>query len=146
MPLAQNATVRNEQELAAAYRGTSYCVQTQPPFCVRVGTVSAAMDSLLKDYGADTWAFITAFNPRSRPVSAEENRTRDRALIARLDREGFKHIACDGVDDDRTWPTEHGHVVFGIDAETARALGREFAQNAILLGCLGEAALLSFCD
>ena len=102
------------------------------------------MDSLLKDYGTDTWAFITAFNPRSRRVSAEENRTRDTALIARLDRDGFRHVACDGVDDDGNWPTEHGHVVFAIDAETARALGREFAQNAILLGRLGDGAAIVF--
>lgn len=138
--------MRNEQELARAYRRTSYWLQTQPPFCVRVGAVSAAMDSLLKDYGADTWAFITAFNPHSRPVSDDENRARDAALIASLDRAGFKHIACDGVDDDGTWQTEHGHVVFGIDAAAARALGREFAQNAILIGRVGEAPLLSFCE
>lgn len=138
--------MRNKQAFARAYRRTSYWLQTQPPFCVRVGAVSAALDSLLQEYGADTWAFITAFNPHSRPVSAAENRARDAQLIARLERDGFTHIACDGVDDDGTWPTEHGRVIFGIDTEAARALGREFAQNAILVGRLGEAPLLSFCE
>lgn len=138
--------MKSEQELARAYRRTSYWLQTHPPFCVRVGAVSPALDSLLKEYGTDSWAFITAFNPHSQPVSAAENRARDAQLIARLDRDGCKHIACDGVDDDGTWPTEHGHVIFGIDTEAARALGREFAQNAILIGRINEAPLLSFCE
>lgn len=138
--------MKNEQELARAYRRTSYWLQTQPPLRVCVGEASPALDSLLKDYGVDTWAFITAFNPHSRPLGETENRARDAAFVAQLDREGWRHIACDGVDDDGTWPTEHGHVIFGIDAESARALGRCFAQNAILLGRTGEAPLLSFCE
>lgn len=138
--------MKNEQQLAHAYRRTSYWLQTHPPICVRVGEVSAALDSLLKDLGVDTWAFVTAFNPHSRRLSDTENRARDAALIEQLDRGGWRHIACDGVDDDGTWPTEHGHVIFGIDAQAARALGRRFAQNAILLGRVGEAPLLSFCE
>lgn len=138
--------MKNEQELAHAYRRTSYWLQTQPPFYVRVGEISAALDSLLEDLGVDTWAFITAFNPHSRRLSDSENRARDAAFVAQLNRDGWRHIACEGVDDDGTWPTERGHVIFGIDAEAARALGRRFAQNAILLGRKDEAPLLSFCE
>lgn len=135
-----------QQEQARAYRRAAYWVQYQPAFSVRVGQASAELDALLAAHDVTEWAFITAYNPYSQQRPPAENAARDAALCARLATLGLDYIDCDGVDDDGTWPTEHGHIIFGIGRAQALALGRQFEQNAILVGRRGCAPELAFCE
>lgn len=132
--------------LAAAYRRTRYRLEIDGvALTLRVGAHSPLLDAALCAVGAATWAFITAFNPRSQPQSAAANRTRDIALVGEIDARSLRRWRCDGIDDDGTWPTERGWVIAGISRDAAIALGQTFAQNAILFGAAGGIAELVFC-
>ncbi len=93
------------------------------------------------------WAFITAWNPLSRPLPAEANRTRQRRLLARLRQlePVPRIIAGVGVGPadtgGRHW-REPSLFVAGIDLETADALMREFEQHAIVCGTGNKPATL----
>ena len=93
-----------------------------------------------------TFWVLTACNPGSERVSGAENAGRHRALCARLDELGHTWLSALGTSPDGTW-SEQSVAVPGLDRETALALGREFAQEAVfevtteilrVHGCAGE--------
>lgn len=135
----------NKRDLAPAYRHTSYRIRSEPPLAVRIDEASPALDRLLTEHNAASWAFITAFNPHSHPKSDDENSAADVRLHACLARAGYTMLAADAISDDARWPVERGWIVFGISRERACAVGREFAQNAVVWGDVGAAPLLVFC-
>jgi hypothetical protein len=134
-------------ELAEAYRQTSYLVETDPPVCFRIGQYNPALDALLKKHGAQTkpWAFVTAHNPKSKKLSDEENKKRERDLRDRLTANGYRFLEGKGVGDDDLWPEERSVLIFNITREVAKQLGRELEQNAVVVGVLGGAPELVFC-
>ena len=83
------------------------------------------------------WAYITAWNPRSVPQTDAVNRKKQSELEARLNSMDVRHIFCAASDSTQAWPDEEGVVALGLEREVALELGREFDQNAILVG-LGE--------
>jgi hypothetical protein len=129
-----------------AYRATSYLVDAPgAPIALRVDESSAELDELLERFDAQTWAFITAYNPYSEKRDPEENQRRHRRLLDEVRDRGLHSFPSRGVDDDGTWPTERGLLVLDIDRSGAVALGRELEQNAILFGTRGSKAQLVFC-
>ena len=46
---------------------------------------------------------------------------------------------------DPAWPAEASFLILGISREAAVLLGRQFGQNAIVCGMLGQAAELVDC-
>ena len=135
---------RREQE--QAYTGTAYQVEApEAPFFFRIGEESPEIDALLRDLGAEEWAFITAYNPRSEQEPHETNRQRHARLLARLDGNGYTIFSSKGIDDDDTWPSERGAFIVGIPRREARLLGRDFEQNAIVVGRRGAPPELLFC-
>lgn len=128
---------------AAAYRRTAYCVALPGgDHELRVGRHHPAFDRAL---GAPRWAFLTAVNPRSRPLGARANRLRQRALAATLRRLGVRHHPARGVPDARNWPPEDGFLLAGVRPHRVRALARRFGQNAVVAGAAGRQARLVFC-
>ena len=53
-----------DQSLLAAYVRTTYRVDALD-LQIRIGLANANLQQLLTTYGAQTWAFITAWNPKS---------------------------------------------------------------------------------
>lgn len=134
--------------LRAAYEATAYWVEAGPQrrFAIRVGARSADVDALLAAAGVETWAFVTAANPRSVRLSAAENARRMGGLGARLGEHGRAFLPGEGVGDEPGWPAEPSVLVLGIDETAAVALAREFDQHALVVGRRGEPARLVWVD
>lgn len=130
--------------LRAAYEATAYRVDAGPRgrFVIRVGAQSAAADAVLEAAGADEWAFITASNPRSVPLSTADNAARMADLERLLCDRGLTHYPGAGVGDDAAWPAEPSLFVVGLAENEAAALARGFDQLAIVAGRRGAAARL----
>lgn len=131
------ASVRAAHE--AAYRDARYQVFAEPPFVLPVGEPSAALDWLLTSQIADTWAFVTACNPGSVPLSADENAERMNRLREVLTR--FTTYPGESSDPAGDWP-EPSVLVVGIGRTEAVEVAKAFGQNAILAGVRGEAVEL----
>lgn len=130
--------------IEAAYRATDYRVDNSPvgPFVIQVGQPSAEVDRLLARHQQTEWAFISACNPRSEQQSDEENDRQMADLAAKLREGGWPHYAGAGVGWDGTWPPESSFLVIGISEAEALDLARQFQQDAIVVGRIGEPARL----
>jgi hypothetical protein len=132
--------------LAEAYRGTTYHVDSpEGPIALRIGVPSPALDRLLERCGADAWAYITAWNPGSRPLPVEENRRRNRALEESLRALGAVTWPGLGVGEDPAWPPEESVLGVRVGRAAAREVGARFGQNAVVVGRRGEPPELLWC-
>ena len=134
-----------DDALRRAYQATDYRVSgAAGPFSIRCGESCGPLDALLAAAKAESWAVITASNPRSVRLADAENRRRHEALVDAVRRRGLAHHPAIGVGDDGSWPAEHGLLVLGIDAAEAVALGRAFEQLAVVVGRRGGQARLAW--
>jgi hypothetical protein len=140
-----------DAELDEAYRATIYrvFVPGEAPIDVRVdgasSTHAARLGALLARNGVEVWAFITAWNPGSRQLSAEENAARHAELLQAIEAGGWPHFDGAGIPARADWSPEASLLVLGISRDDAVALGRRFSQNAIVAGRRGGAAELIYC-
>jgi len=129
--------------LQGRYEATTYRVATSDiPIDLRVGRVCPEMDSLLAASGASIWTFLSAANPRSKPLCLQENRKRHETLMQWLDDSGYVYLQGEGIPDEAGWHPEPSVLIFGMRCEDAAELARRFLQNAVLCGSLGEPSLL----
>ncbi|MCC7423339.1 MAG: DUF3293 domain-containing protein [Planctomycetaceae bacterium] len=126
-----------------AYRRTTYRVKAgERTYALRVGERHPEFDAWLASQGTRCWAFVTAWNPRSRVLGEEENRERHAALRRMVDERGWLSWPGEGVGEDPSWVPEASLLVAGINREEGKALGRAFEQNAIVWGKVGGLAEL----
>jgi heme oxygenase len=76
--------------------------------------------------------FITAENPFSQALAADENKVRQTHLREDLVNLGAVVIDGAGQGDDPSWPAEASYAAIGISREQACELGRQYQQNAII--------------
>lgn len=120
-------------DLLAAYHATHYRVQhSAGAFTLRTGKASPELAQLLAATGSECAAFITACNPYSLPLSAEDNAAAQRQLEQELRQHGYQPIPAIGLDPAGEWQGEESFLVPGLALEDAKTLGRQYAQNAIL--------------
>ncbi|MFM7153599.1 MAG: DUF3293 domain-containing protein [Bacteroidota bacterium] len=126
-------------ELISAYLNTDYRVNgfRRP---IRIGELSPEADAMLREHDFAEWAFITAWNPMSEPLSESENRLRNAELKSQLG----AWLVIDGAGCARNgdWPPEESYFVAGIPFANAVSLARTCAQRAFLYGRRGEPAVL----
>ena len=132
------------QVLIRSYRNTDYVVDT-PRIVIRVGMKSARLDRLLEQHAAKSWAFITAWNPGSRPPSRAKNAARNRDLLALL--RGRDYIVLHGIGRPRSraWTPEASFLVLDLSVADALLLGAEFGQVAVVTGRRRGVASLRLC-
>lgn len=118
--------------LLRAYRETHYRVHGAEPFTLRVDEPSAALAAAHKRFRTDCSAFITACNPLSVDVGAKVNARRHIELGRELTRRGLAYVEGVGAHPTNRWPSEPSYLVFGLQLDAARTLGRELKQNAIV--------------
>ena len=122
-------------KLEEAYLSTSYWVEeVKRPFKIRVGKSNPQLENLLTRYGVNSWAYITACNPRSTPQTLEENERQHAKLLHATQSLGCQALSGHGVGDDGIWPPEKSLLILGIDRISACELGKHFGQNAIVVG------------
>ena len=135
-----------DAELHAAYLQTTYWVQARPsPIALRVGERSRALDRVLAQHRACSWAFITAWNPKSRRLAPWRNVGRDARLRYALARAGYRWLPALGEGDDPGWTPEPSVLVLGMSVPNAVHLARRLKQNAVVTGKLGGRAQLVWC-
>ena len=121
-------------ETLKAYRSALYRVKARPRgFTLQVGRVSKPLAKLLKEEGLSTAAFLTASNPRGFRRSRGLNQKAHQKLLAVLRRRGFSFLPAMGKDPKRKWPGEVSLLILGLGLAEAKALGRRFGQNALVL-------------
>lgn len=132
--------------LEEAYMNTNYVVQHEPnQLVIRIGETNSELDKLLKNHGSGTWTFLTAYNPFSKSLTNEENKTRQENLIKELESQNFYFLIGYGQGEGGDWPAEPSVFIFDVDREAAILLGKKYGQNAIVVGQLGNAAELVWC-
>ncbi|MGH7389680.1 MAG: DUF3293 domain-containing protein [Candidatus Rokuibacteriota bacterium] len=135
-----------EEALLEAYRRTGFVANTpKGRLRLRVGRRCGELDDLLAGHGVTTWTYVTAFNPRSMPLPAEENWARQRELERSVAELGLVSYPGEGIADDGRWPPEPSLLVLGIGRNDAVRLGQQFGQLAVVYGELGQEAELVVC-
>ena len=136
----------DENELFNAYRQTHFCADTPlGRIVIQVDRTNSTLDTLLRGTGHATWAYITAFNPGSVPLSEAENEVRQQDLEDVVRRLGNPTYRGEGIGTDRSWPSERSILVLGIERQAAMGLGVRFGQRAIVWGELAGPAVLVSC-
>lgn len=118
--------------LVAAYEITRYRVRYQPGFVLRIGRRSDALAKLLERRAIPSAAFMTAWNPWSRPRTLFANRKAQQDLLGDLRWLGCRVLPGFGAYPDRSGRGEPSLLVLGIREEDACDLGRRYSQNAIV--------------
>jgi hypothetical protein len=78
---------------------------------------------------AKSGAFITAWNPFSKSLSAGANPYWDRELKDYLSARGFAYFAGEGRGRTGEWAPESSILAFGMSRAQAASIGRRFRQN-----------------
>ena len=115
-----------------AYRETHYHVQDDPAYTLQVGQRGEELLAAHKRRKALCSAFLTACNPYSQLLPAEENAKRQHALARELNLRSLTFVDGLGKHPSGAWPGEASFLVFDLTLESAKTLGKALEQNAIL--------------
>ena len=121
-----------DPETLQAYRETDYRVLEGLPTTLHVDAVCPQLQLLHDRYQAQCSAFITACNPLGDRLAGPLNAQRQQALLAELSRRKLEALRGIGQHPTNKWPGEPSFLVLGVTRRAARALGRQFEQNAIV--------------
>lgn len=122
-----------DRGLLTAYFRTVYRVDEPPGFAFFPGApVQPEAGEWLGRHKITNWAFLTAWNPRSIPLSPLENEHRNEQLALRILSGGWKYYSGIGIGADAGWTPERSFWIVNIPAEAAIRLGRAFDQNALV--------------
>lgn len=115
-----------------AYHETQYFVQGNKNFTLEIGRINSNLLATHFYYGVECSAFITACNPQSQIISDAENARRQLGLTTKLTKLGLTYLNGIGKHPSNHWPGEESYLVLGVDIDTAKMLGKDFDQNAIV--------------
>lgn len=120
-----------DRELVEAYLSTVYR-SIVPRFDIAIGPLDAALSHWLNERHIKTFAFITAWNPRSHAAPLETNRQQNAALESMLTAVATEVLPGIGIGTRGDWPPEESFWVLGISPEQAVRAGQHFSQNALV--------------
>ena len=133
-------------ELFGAYKNTTYRVYLPlGEIDIRIGVMNPLLQELLFRNNSESWAFITACNPYSVMQNEDVNTLLNTQLERYLLEKQYLFFKGMGVGDDNSWEPESSFMVLNIRKEDAIKLGRQFKQNAIVVGVIGTSAELIDC-
>jgi hypothetical protein len=113
---------------------------------VYIGQSATELDMILMRHSSESYALITAYNPRSTLLSEAENQARNCQLSAELRQRGFEFLEGCGASSDGSWPSEPSFFIVGISEPEAVEVARMFDQHAIVYGEKGIAPRLVWCE
>ena len=133
-------------ELFEAYKNTTYRVYSPiGEIDIRIGVMNLLLQELLLNNHVASWAFITACNPYSVMQNADVNTILNTQLERYLSEKQYVFFKGMGVGDDDSWEPEASFMVLNIRKEDAIKLGKQFKQNAIVTGVIGNLPELIDC-
>lgn len=128
-----------------AYRSADYSFEVEAhTFIIHIGQLCPEIAEFIERFGGDGACSITAYNPLGEVVGEAENLEASEALRHVLETAAAPCFPAKGEDTDGSW-VEPGYMVFSLNLQQARALGRRFRQNALVwIGrdCIPELVLL----
>jgi hypothetical protein len=131
-----------DSALLGAYQAADYVVLDDPPIVFQIGVEHQGLSLLLLSFGAESASFLTAWNPRSGPLSADENLDRQMRLLDLIESERLNYFVGRGESSDGNW-AEDSYLIFDLDPKTAMEWARAFEQNAwVWVPALGAAELV----
>lgn len=136
-----NSSDNIDQQLLKAYQETVYQV-LEPPLSIQIGVLSADLNTFLQENDATTWAFITAWNPKSQRLSQKENKRRHKELIKMVKNAGYLYFIGKGMGKNADWEPEMSLLILNIPIINAIQIGKYFNQNAIVFGAYGDVPIL----
>ena len=128
-----------KEDLITAYMNAEYRVEgfSKPIF---IGEHSEDADNILSKNSLTEWAYITAYNPMSRPLEEVENVRRNAELRELVN--DYIVIEGEGQDKLKEWAAEKSFFIAGISLDNAKSLAVTFGQRAIVYGQLEQPAKL----
>ncbi len=133
------------EDLETLYRRAMYVVDDgDVRFTIRLGLENAGLTQYLTARKAQSWAFLTAYNPHSLPATPEQNTARQAELIHVVEQQGYSYLKGYGTGED--WPPEASLFILDIPRTEAVNLAQKFHQSAILWGEADLDAELVWCD
>lgn len=129
------------KHLIDAYHLATYlssCLSTP----IRIGECHTELDTILEKYRKNTWAYITAYNPYSRILTAPQNRERNENLRRVIS--SFTYFDGESIDPNGVWPSESSYLIIGVNIEKAKRISAKFQQNAFLFGEIKQSAMIIF--
>ena len=115
-----------------AYLETDYCVFSEPPFALRAGIANESLAKLYKRLKMNCGVFVTAYNPLSNDVGEAANKVRQVELAQELNRRNLTFFDGIGKHPSGEWAAEPSYFVLGLSLEAAKALGKDYDQNAVV--------------
>lgn len=119
-------------DLREAYFSTHFKVFEPVQFILKIDTPSKELDGLYQDYGVSTAAFLTAWNPHSKPTALHDNERAQRHLRRKIEEVSVAIFSGVGEDPTGQWPGEPSFLALGVSREESIRLGNEFRQNALV--------------
>tara|TARA_R110002073_G_scaffold82625_4_gene197317 strand:+ start:2070 stop:2495 length:426 start_codon:yes stop_codon:yes gene_type:complete len=120
-------------ELIESYRYTNYRVITDPnAITLLIDHFSEPLSQLITASNPPCAALISAYNPFSQCHSQEENLTAHKRLGQALRHDSNQIIESTNLDPSGRWPPERSLLALGLNLDTAKTIGRQFYQNAII--------------
>ncbi|MFT6319429.1 MAG: hypothetical protein ACJAT4_000346 [Granulosicoccus sp.] len=132
-----------DQQLREAYLATTYEVKYLG-LQLRIGEENWDLEEFLIDNNAFSWAFISAWNPFSKPLPLSENEIRHARLKNLTKSKQWVFAEGFGIPQNKDWEAEKSLFILDISKTDAINLGKNFDQNAIVIGRLGKAPELLF--
>lgn len=130
--MSETATLIQPDKVRA-YLATDYRMgHAETDTVLQVGVRSPGLAGLFAARGVDCGAFLTAYNPRGQLQSDGANDRAHIRLAERLADLGLAAIEGSGSEKGSDWPAERSYFAFGLALETAKAIGLEFDQDAIV--------------
>ncbi|MDY7549182.1 DUF3293 domain-containing protein [Glaciimonas sp. CA11.2] len=121
-----------DPQIIQAYLETHYCVDGPPSFVIQIGVVNDALKKLYRQSKFDCCAFMTACNPFSQNLGDAVNANRQAVLAHDLNKRSLTYLHGTGRHPTGNWPGEPSYFVLGLSRESARVLGQQYEQNAIV--------------
>ena len=88
-------------DLWGEYKATEFWVEDHGErFCIMVDKRSLELDRVLTLHRVESWAYVTAHNPRSQLLILEDNALRHQQLLDRIVRDGYSVLEGRGIGSD----------------------------------------------
>ena len=112
-------------DLWGEYKATEFWVEDQGErFCIMVDKRSLELDRVLTLHRVESWAYVTAHNPRSQVLIPEDNALRHQQLLDRIVRDGYSVLQGRGIGSDPDWIPEDSYLILGIPRTGSRGRKR----------------------
>ena len=119
-------------ETRQAYLETHYSVYGESPFALKVGVANPALAMRYKALKVQSCAFITACNPLGQSLNPNVNADLQAAFAGELRQRSLVFVEGLGQHPTGQPLGEVSFLVWGLSLDTAKALGTQQKQNAII--------------